>query len=192
MMIFKSALSLAMTMMLANYAHAETVWYRDPELGISFAYNNSRWKEVNPAETTTKHVVNWYDKTGGLAATCYLQTMATDFGRAIEGKVHSNKEVIEQSIMNNLKKRDPDAKLIKGEATWSDNIEVIYLERTMTMKSLNRTSVVVSEGIVTGWRGNEVYLECAYDNILSENAVALAFVRQEIEKVLRTLHFERQ
>lgn len=48
-------------------------WYLDKEVPVGFGYDRTRWTPVAAADSTSRFVVNWTTKSGGLVASCYLQ-----------------------------------------------------------------------------------------------------------------------
>ncbi len=167
--------------------------FRDDQTGISFAYDVRRWKRAEPAEQATKHVVNWTAREGGgLIATCYLQTYTgTEVGRLQPDQIHRRMDEIGAAVMSNLRKRDPNGRLERKEATFADNYPVIRLQRRSTVQSLGTVSAMTVDGLFTSWRRSEVTLECSYPDVIRTDQAAHKIVVDEIERVLRTLHFTR-
>jgi len=93
--------------------------------------------------------------------------------------------------MSNLAKRDPDGKLLSKDASYSDNYPVIRLRRQITVRSLDSVEPMTTDGLFTAWRGYEISFECAYSDAMRSEPRVHSLVESEIEKVLRTLHFER-
>ena len=168
-------------------------WFRDEALRVAFAYNPVRWVQANAAENATRHVVNWLGRqSGGLVATCYLQAyQGSNVARLPKNMIHPKLDQIVHGLMANAYKRDPKSIVISKEATFADNYPVVLLERRMKFRSLDLTGAMTLVGLFTAWRGYEILLECGYPDVIRQDERAHVFVRDEIKKVLRTLHFER-
>jgi hypothetical protein len=176
----------------AHGAYAETQWLRDPARKIAFAYDDSRWLRVAPAESTTIFAVNWLAKKDkGLIASCYLATAPSSLANIVDGSVHQHKDQIVEALMANLRKRDPGAELVSAEASYADNHEAIHLVRRVAYKALDRSGHSTLEMLFTVWNKEEVVLECGYDDVLGQDQFVKEYVETHIKEVLRTLHFER-
>jgi len=183
---------VAIACLTAEKAAAELVWLRDTNRKIAISYDDARWQRSSPAESASLFVINWKAKSGGgLVATCALQALASTFAQAIGEEIHANKDVIAESLMANLRKRDLDAALELAEPAYADNRQAIHLVRRMSFRSFDRAGSVTAEMLFTTWRGEEITLECAYDDVLKDDGMVEDLVGSKIAEILRSLHFER-
>lgn len=145
--IFKALLTLLLLIGLAvncsksSWAQSST-WIRDDQLKLSFAYRPP-WVTASASENATVFVVNWLGKTGGLVATCYLQAYeGSSLSLLNSKKVHEKSAEITKSVLNNMKTRYSEAKLIASENKYVDGYPVVFVVRDGHSQGLNDTASI--------------------------------------------------
>ena len=168
-------------------------WIQYAALGIGFAYDPVRWEQSDADETTTRHVVDWRGRQSrDLIATCTLQTYERpEWSQLPEELIHTHLEPIAQGMMDNGDERGPHISLVSREATYADDYPVILLERRTTGQGLDIDTGMTVIGEFTVWRRHAILLECGYPDVIREDEVTHALVRDEILQILSSLHFAR-
>ncbi len=175
-------------------------WYRDKELSISFHYP-SKFIPAEPAELTTRHVVNWRSKKSqGLIASCYLRATLIK-SEAHEGRTAlvSNRALIVAAFVKKTNLRATSVKVIEARPIKSDGLQSLFLKVDSTIENFDQIYNLRTYTILTFWKGHEVALECgstvpvsAEEQLPEEEAQAtVRYVEDGIWSVLRTLHFQR-
>lgn len=191
LLTFLLLIGLAVNCSKSSWSQSST-WLRDDQLKVSFAYRPP-WVKASASESATIFVVNWLGKTGGLVATCYLQAYSGSSLSRLDSKtVHEKSAEITKSIMNNMKTRYSEAKLISSENKFVDGYPVVFLVRDGHSQGLNDTVSIRAWSLVTAWRIHEIQFECA-SPIPHQfpNHEVTHTVENEIMRMLGTLHFER-
>lgn len=187
------ACALLMLLSPSGGAEAQTaIWFRHPDSGISFAYG-PHWQPAQAAESATAQVVNWLGRTGGLVATCYLQTYSgTQLAGLPTDQLHQNAAALTDVFMQNMSIRYSRSELLSSETSFVDGQPVIFTVRDGWMVNLGKETGIRAWSIFTTWKEREVSLECAspIPHQFPGNEV-VETVEAEVMKVLRTLHFER-
>jgi len=181
-------------------AQEEGNWYRDQDLRVSFKYSN-KFAPEDPAELTTRFVVNWRARQSrGLIATCYLKAVSTDvdelIGRAF---LESNADNFTESWVRNTQRRASTVEVIESRPIRIDGLQAIYIVMDTITESFDDEYDLRVHSIITFWEGHEVILECGSSirsvvlgNLPDDQAsAAIANVEDEIQRTLRSLHFQR-
>jgi hypothetical protein len=120
-----------------------------------------------------------------------MASFKSPLARAVGTDVHGHEADIIEAAMKNLKQRDPDAVLVFSNATFADSVPVIRFELRANVESLGASYSFTTETIFAVWKSNEVWLECGYDTAIRQDKNVETMVRAEIDKIFRTLQFER-
>jgi hypothetical protein len=174
-----------------------TVW-SDPALGLRFTYPPV-WKVATATQPSTRVVINWrLTKSKALLATCYIEVHSgTGLADAQSSSIHANSDSIAQSLVQNLKARAPDARLIESKPAIQDGHPVVYVVRQGTVGFFDGKEQLKVYSISTSWRKNEIDFECATSVFGAEYAslpggqTLIDQVEAGILNVMRTLQFDR-
>lgn len=165
-----------------------SVW-KSSALNVRFTYGD-RWTQSTPIQDSTQVAIVWLaTRSGGLIATCHVQS-AYSLGHLSPAQVHEKRKEISRAILAGTQKRDPEAAVIRVEALTQDNHPVVYIESEATVKDIESSSKISMYTIATAWRGKGVIFECAHF-IPARWGNIRAPVEAEIMRVLRTLQFDR-
>jgi len=202
MQLFLMASLIICLIFSAQHASAqqEGTWYQDQNLRISFYYSN-RFMPEDPAEFSTRFVVNWRARQSrGLIATCYLKAIPTEVdeltGRAY---LESNSQDFTASWVRNTERRASLVEVLESRPVRIDGLQALYVVMDASVENFDKTYDLRTFSLITFWESHEVVLECG-TTIRSvvlgslpddQAAAAIANVEEEIQRTLRTLHFQR-
>jgi len=174
----------------SNKKRGSTTFWRSDELGVIFGYDE-RWKPANASQKSTAAVVNWTSRrSGGLMATCYLETKTSVLGQFTPEMVKQRAKLIADAVLKNGRLRDPSMQLTDWRVATQDNHPVVYIERDMSVTNLNGTTNSRIYSMFTSWQGREVNMECASTIPVSMPKLS-GIVEGPIKKVLSSLQFIR-
>lgn len=199
-MYLKYILTAIMLVSGQDVAAEAMTWYRDPEIKVSFAYSD-KFKPEEPAEQSTRFLVSWRTKvSGGLMASCYLKafpTVGTDADARLQLKLNPDAYIKRNIDFSNTTGKT--ASLVTQKSIVIDGLEGLYYVVHFEVESFDKTVSADVHHLVTFWDRHQVALICgtslAYDldGQASEEQLkrVISSVENEIKRVLRTLHFDR-
>lgn len=175
-------------------------WYRDGELKVSFYYS-SRFEPEDPAELTTRYVVNWRAReSGGLIASCYLRAISVAYDDE-KGRRYLKENAVQfaQSMREKTLSRARKAEIVEARPMMIDGLQGAYIVMDVETESFDKVYRMRSFSIVSFWKGYEIALECGstirdvVSGTLPEDQATAAIknVEAEMMRSLRTLHFQR-
>mmetsp|Transcript_8356 Transcript_8356/g.14177 ORF Transcript_8356/g.14177 Transcript_8356/m.14177 type:complete len:231 (-) Transcript_8356:65-757(-) len=181
-------------------AQQEGTWYRDQDLRISFYYSD-RFVPEDPAELSTRYVVNWRARQSrGLIATCYLKAIPTEVDE-LTGREYlkSNSQDFTASWVRNTERRASAVDLVASRPVLIDGLQALYVVMDTRIENFDEIYDLRTFSLITFWKGHEIVLECGTSirsvvlgNLPDDQAkVAISNVEDEIQRILRTLHFQR-
>jgi hypothetical protein len=182
------------------WAQQEGTWYRDQDLRTSFYYSN-RFVPEDPAELSTRFVVNWRaQQSRGLIATCYLKAVPTEVDEQTGREyLETNPQDFTASWVRNTERRASAAEVVESRPVRIDGLQALYVVMDTRIENFDQTYDLRTFSLITFWEGHEVVLECG-TSIRSvvlgslpddQAAAAISNVEDEIQRTLRTLHFQR-
>ncbi len=165
------------------------VW-KNSEVGIRFTYPKN-WKPSTAIADQTLFVINWTSRnSGGLMASCYIEANDSGIGHLTHSEIRNNAENIATAVLNNAKKRDPEAELRTYKSVLQDNVPAVYVERTFKITSIDGATIMRGYSIITAWKGKEIFFECVSDIPVRFEEYRKP-VEDKIRRVLRSLQFDR-
>ncbi len=182
------------------WAQQEGTWYRDQDLRTSFYYSD-RFVPEDPAELSTRFVVNWRARQSrGLIATCYLKAVPTEVDE-LTGReyLETNSQDFTASWVRNTERRASAVEVVESRPVRIDGLQALYVVMDTRIENFDTTDDLRTFSLITFWEGHEVVLECG-TSIRSvvlgslpddQAAAAISNVEAEIQRTLRTLHFQR-
>lgn len=182
------------------WAQQEGTWYRDQDLRTSFYYSN-RFVPEDPAELSTRFVVNWRARQSrGLIATCYLKAVPTEIDEMTGREyLETNSQDFTASWVRNTERRASTVEVVESRPVQIDGLQALYVVMDTRIENFDETYDLRTFSLITFWEGHEVVLECG-TSIRSvvlgslpddQAAAAISNVEDEIQRTLRTLHFQR-
>lgn len=182
------------------WAQQEGTWYRDQDLRTSFYYSN-RFVPEDPAELSTRFVVNWRARQSrGLIATCYLKAVPTEINE-IAGReyLEANPQDFTASWVRNTERRASAVEVVESRPVQIDGLQAIYVVMDTRIENFDETYELRTFSLITFWEGHQVVLECGtsirsvvFGSLPDDQAAAaISNVEDEIQKTLRSLHFQR-
>ena len=94
-------------------------------------------------------------------ATCHIEANDSGIGHLTHSEIKNNAENIATAVLNNAKRRDPEAKLRTYKSVVQDNIPAVYVERTIKITSIDGATIMRGYSIIMAWKGKEIFFECA-------------------------------
>lgn len=182
------------------WAQQEGTWYRDQDLRTSFYYSD-RFVPEDAAELSTRFVVSWRARQSrGLIATCYLKAVPTEVDE-LTGReyLETNPQEFTASWVRNTERRASTVEVVESRPVRIDGLQALYVVVDTRIENFDEIYDLRTFSLITFWEGHEVVLECATSirsvvlgSLPSDQAAAaISNVEGEIQRTLRTLHFQR-
>lgn len=179
---------------LANYT-----WHQSPNIKVSFAYPD-KFKPASFAEPSTLFLVNWRTKSGSLMVTCFLKAIKRTLNENnARQTLKNNSSTYVQSVIKSEKNRVDEVSIISQKPIKIDGLDAVYYVLRTKVLNFDRIEEFNTYNIVTFWNNHEILLTCGTSLPYALKGqvpkiqidAVVKNVEEQIDNVLRTLHFDR-